>query len=665
MLCSLIGPAGWANNEPVPVSSEMQNTRLQDFGPYRIVRPIAKGGMAEIYLARHRGLEGLERTVVIKQILEQYADDEEFVTMFLDEARLLAALSHPNIAQVFDLGKVDRTYYLAMEYVRGPVLGRLLAAAKEQDPSRRLPRCEALGIGLAIAEGLHYTHARRDEVGRPLNIVHRDLNPSNVIVSYDGGVKLIDFGIAKAATKVYETRTGVIKGTYGYIAPEQLVGTTRVDHRADVFALGILLYEMCVGVHPFDVSDEPNLIDRILDARYRRPREVQPDVPPDLDELIASCLSPSPEERPADMGALIEELASHLAKQRMVPTQTRLAAVTRRLLPDGEGPRPLRPITASERPRPFGREPTRTQRLALQGREGASRPSKTAVTKLLPNSQHWDPPTARLDGDEPLILAGGPSDLGSDDVDEEAGIATVARELRPSYPNFNDDGEEAPTQLLSLSSADDLQSIAPSLETQQSSRPPPKRMLGPRARALGGGLLAIGIAGGGVYSAANLMRPPEAATSFASSREGRDGHPASTATDPVELRVVSEPPGAVVHVDGQSVGGTTPMTVTLPGEARIVWLRLSKPGHLDQERAVSATVGEARFVLPPLATDDASGRNVTPPDREPPADDPSSEVTRPEGAPAESPPEPGETAGTVESTGSEGSRSSDEDETSE
>ena len=149
---------------------------------------------------------------------------------------------------------------------------------------------------------------RKDELGRPLGVVHRDLHPSNVLVSYDGAAKLIDFGIAKAATKVYETRTGVIKGTYGYIAPEALAGSAPVDRRADVFALGILLYEMCVGVHPYDVSDEPNLLSRILEARYRRPSEVRPDVPADLDAIIAKCLAPAPDGRPDDVAAVIVAL---------------------------------------------------------------------------------------------------------------------------------------------------------------------------------------------------------------------------------------------------------------------------------------------------------------------------------------------------------------------
>ena len=242
---------------------------VRDIGPYRIVRPLATGGMAQLYLAKQRAIEGVERLVVVKEILPKYAENDEFVTMFLDEARLMAALNHPNITSVFDVGQVGRSFFLVMEYIRGPTLRQVLANARER--GRRLALRDALGISLAVAEALHYVHACRDEHGQRLRIVHRDLNPSNVLISYDGGVKLIDFGIAKAATKVYETRTGVVKGTYGYIAPEQLRGASDVDHRADVFALGVLMYEMTVGQHPFDLSDEPSAIDRILEAKYPPP----------------------------------------------------------------------------------------------------------------------------------------------------------------------------------------------------------------------------------------------------------------------------------------------------------------------------------------------------------------------------------------------------------
>lgn len=324
----------------------MTAPNIRDVGPYRIVRKIATGGMAEIFLARQRGLEGVERTVVLKRILPEYSNDEEFVTMFLDEARLMAALSHPNIAQAFDLGRADDSYYLVMEYVRGPTLGDLLrATAKRGEPG--LPEREAMGITLAIAEALAYVHDRHDEFGRPLNIVHRDLNPANVIVSYDGAVKLIDFGIAKAASKVHQTRTEVVKGTYGYIAPEQLTHSKSIDHRADVYALGVLLYEMCIGYHPFEATGVVNVVQRMLKGSYKRPKDVVDGFPAALDRLISRCLAVRPQDRPQGVRPLIRELAAYMASRGLVSTMSEIALLSHGLVPDTEGPAPLRPLQSS------------------------------------------------------------------------------------------------------------------------------------------------------------------------------------------------------------------------------------------------------------------------------------------------------------------------------
>ena len=619
----------------------MLSQRLQDFGPYRIVRLIATGGMAEVYEARQRAIEGLERTVVLKRILERYADDEEFITMFLDEARLLAALSHPNIAQVLDLGKVEGAYYLTMEHVRGPTLGKLLAVVRAGGDGR-LPIKEALGIGLAIAEALHYVHERRDELGRPLDIVHRDLNPANVLVSYDGAVKLIDFGIAKAATKVYETRAGVVKGTYGYIAPEQLVGTTKVDRRADVFALGILLYEMCVGQHPYDVSDEPNLIDRILEARYRRPREVLPDIPRDLDRLIASCLSPHPEGRPSDVGEVIDALAKHLGEQGMVPTQTALAALTRRLVPDERGASPLRPLTQPERPRPFGKDPTRTRQLGAEAIRRvpstqpqaqakaqaqassvpSTEPQADAAARSMPRTALARPPASggwtgtEIDlDDEPMTIA---------TSDPSAGVPTSALLQAPGpdepptlskhdlgrpepdplagFPPHGAD-EEAPTQLLALDASPRASVPPPGYAPPVVRRPPPVRAL-PSPWVIAGGLAGLFTMGVLAFFAVQALRggdePRRVAVPIAAPDAAVAPEPPA---GPSELSVVSEPPGAHVHVNGHLVDGVTPLTLPIAAGAEEVWLRLSKEGFAHQEREVSVAVGEARFVLAPLDVD--------------------------------------------------------------
>lgn len=605
-------------------SPRMTYRQLEDFGPYTILRPIAKGGMAELYLARQRGLEGVERTVVIKRILEKYADDEEFITMFLDEARLLAALSHPNIAQVFEVGRVETSFFLAMEYVRGPTLGKLMAAAGKDGGI--MPRREALGVGLSIAEALHYVHERRDDVGRPLNIVHRDLNPANVLVSYDGAVKLIDFGIAKAATKVYETRTGVIKGTYGYIAPEQLAGTTPVDRRADVFALGILLYELCVGQHPYDVSDEPNLIDRILEARYRRPRDVRNDIPRDLDRLIASCLSPHPEGRPDDLGEVIDGLARHLGEQGIVPTMLGLSQLTKSAVPDDEGPRPVRPLTAVPvQKRPFGRDPTGTRKVALDRgsqppeiqppeiESAAIEPEPAKVTRVSRPpaapaswSRRGKFATTMLDEDEPLTLETLERDArptGTDALLDLAGIdddepATLARPLdQPPVPSTMGD-EEAPTRLMNL--VDDALKPPPEPTVTPALRPAKREPARSGLAWIGVGLVAVLCAGGlGVFYAMRTTTPDPAPPQPAAAPDAGAVVPPA---DP-HLLVTSEPEGATVFLEGQQVEGTTPVTLDVDLSVERVWLRVTMVGHHSEERRVSPTIGTAVFRLRPLPHD--------------------------------------------------------------
>lgn len=314
-------------------------------GDYSIVRRIAVGGMAEVYLARHDGIEGVARYVVVKRTLESLIDDEDLTGMLLDEARLLAALSHPNIAQVFDCGIEEGAHYLVMEYVRGPTLRKLLSANVAKTGKGFAVR-DALAIAVGVCEALAYVHDRRDESGRPLRIVHRDLNPANIIVSWDGAVKLIDFGIAKGALRRNETRVGVVKGTYGYMAPEQLTGDSPIDHRADVFALGVVLYEMCTGKHPFEDTNLVGLLTRIVTSNYVKPRRLVPEIKPDLEKLIIRCLAPSPAGRPDDVATVLIEVQKVLRELDDLPSMRDLASLAKRLVPDEEGPIPLKPLSA-------------------------------------------------------------------------------------------------------------------------------------------------------------------------------------------------------------------------------------------------------------------------------------------------------------------------------
>ena len=309
--------------------------------------------MAEIFLARQTGMEGLERTVVVKRILPHRARDAEFVTMFLDEARIVAALVHPNVAQIYDLGKEEESFFLVMEYVRGPDLGKLLDTIYESG-GRGLPLRIALPIIIGICEALHYIHEKRDDSGMPLGIVHRDINPQNVVVSYEGAVKLIDFGIAKAKTKVYETRTGVIKGTYGYMAPEQLTRKAPIDRRSDVFALGVLLYESILGVHPFEASDEVALLGHIVRGDYRRPRAVRADFPEELERVVLGCLTPRPDQRIPDARTVQQYLEEFMADHRLVVSMARLGEFVREVVPEPAEKRDEKPRSA---PRSAPRQP--------------------------------------------------------------------------------------------------------------------------------------------------------------------------------------------------------------------------------------------------------------------------------------------------------------------
>jgi len=198
----------------------VEPTRL---GKYQLIKKIAAGGMAEIYLAKVSGLQGFEKLVVVKRILPQLAQDNQFIQMFLDEARIAATLQHPNIVQMYDIGAVDENYFISMEYVHGEDMRSIMRRLKkEQKP---LPLDHAINIVIGVAAGLHYAHEKTGFDGKPLGIVHRDVNPQNVIVTYDGGVKIVDFGIAKASNRLNtETRHGTLKGKIPYMSPEQCQG---------------------------------------------------------------------------------------------------------------------------------------------------------------------------------------------------------------------------------------------------------------------------------------------------------------------------------------------------------------------------------------------------------------------------------------------------------
>ncbi|HEY5944743.1 MAG TPA: protein kinase [Kofleriaceae bacterium] len=263
-------------------------------GRYRVLKHLTSGGMADVLLGRSDGIEGFERHVVLKRIRSEHARDKRFISMFLDEARLAAGLHHQAIVQVFDIGEANGEYFFAMEYIHGEDLRTVLSAMAKT--RTHMPLGFVCSIVAAAASGLHYAHERRDAKGKPLNIVHRDVSPSNILIGYDGSVKIVDFGIAKATLRQTETLAGSLKGKCSYMSPEQCKSDP-IDRRSDVYGLGVLLYELATTSRLFKGDNEYLVMDAIVNGRIAMPQVRRPDLPNDLSTIIMRALATDPNRR--------------------------------------------------------------------------------------------------------------------------------------------------------------------------------------------------------------------------------------------------------------------------------------------------------------------------------------------------------------------------------
>jgi serine/threonine-protein kinase len=284
---------------------------LAYYGRFALLGRLAFGGMAEIFLARETNANA-SRHLVVKRILPHVADDEGFVTMFLDEARLAMRLQHPNICPVYEFGEAGGTWFIAMEWVDGVPLGKLIRKARAMGG---VPIPLVVRVLAQTAEALHYAHRARDENGAPLGIVHRDVSPQNIMVAYNGSVKLLDFGVAKAASHETRTQVGVVKGKLAYMAPEQCRGDA-IDARADVFALGVCLYESLVGRPLYQRQTDFETLKAVLEDPVPSARALRPEVPPDLDAIVQRALAKTPEARWQSAGELQEALEQWLSDHR-------------------------------------------------------------------------------------------------------------------------------------------------------------------------------------------------------------------------------------------------------------------------------------------------------------------------------------------------------------
>lgn len=250
--------------------------------------------MAEVFLAVRPGLEGFEKTLAIKRIRPHLSVEESFIKMFLNEAKLAAQLQHPNVVQIFDLGKIGESYFIAMEYISGRDMSRVVPKAEKK--GIQFPVEYALAIAASVLDGLYYAHTKTDDFGAPLHIVHRDITPENIMVGWNGNVKILDFGIAKATIQTDQTRAGEIKGKLSYMSPEQGMGKV-LDERSDIFALGVVLYEWITGYKMFTGENEMAILKSIIDGRIYPPSYFREDLPEGIEEILMRALAKDREER--------------------------------------------------------------------------------------------------------------------------------------------------------------------------------------------------------------------------------------------------------------------------------------------------------------------------------------------------------------------------------
>ena len=282
----------------------MKDLAPKKFGKYQLLQKIALGGMAELYRSKVTRAHGFEKLVAIKKILPHLTDQGNLVKAFIDEAKLAALLQHENIVQIYDFGSIDDEYFIAMEYLFGKDLRRLMHKARKTAVPLALEN--TLYIISRICAGLDYSHNLKDLQGKPLNIIHRDINPQNIFLTYEGQVKIIDFGIAKAASHNSTTHEGLIKGKLAYMSPEQATGKT-IDHRSDIFSTGIIFYELLAGRRMFE-GETMEVYSRVREARYEPLDKLRPDLPAKLYEIVERALAKDPDQRYQTCGEMLADL---------------------------------------------------------------------------------------------------------------------------------------------------------------------------------------------------------------------------------------------------------------------------------------------------------------------------------------------------------------------
>ncbi len=540
------------------------------FGRFELLGELATGGMAEIYLARERGAAQSSRLVVVKVVKPVTAEDVDFLTMFRDEGHLVMRLAHPNIAHVYEYGEAESRHYLSMEWVRGHPLGKIRKHLDERGDTLPIPL--AVHVVAQVADALDHAHRARDDHGRLLGIVHRDVSPQNIMVSYDGVVKLLDFGVAKARSRLTTTQAGVVRGKFAYMSPQQCLGLP-LDARSDIFSLGVVLHELLTGKPLYEGAVEFEIMRDIIEGNVRSPRDRNPAVPVALESIVMKALAKEPGERFETAAAFLEALEQFLLDRRELVQKRHVGAML-----DQEFPRELGPH--------LNRDTELLLRLPRWGNndddDGRAPALDSATTSTLPPG-----PAAGADH-PPASAAGSLVAPGAPASSEALGGATAPRYVWLWLSLAAAAGLLIITLSLALlAGGSDGESPSPSALAKNTTEPGAgARSEDPRS----------GIAGSPAPGASG--EPSGAEPSGAEPSLGEE--PATGAT----LVVRSTPPGARIRIDGEE-RGLTPLTVE-DLEPTTIEIRARLAGHVGATREVTLEAGQTAELELELRRQEAS-----------------------------------------------------------
>jgi len=533
----------------------MLETASQRFGKYLLYERIAVGGMAEVFRAKPAGSDKL---LALKRIHPHHLENNDFVSMLIDEAKISVQLAHPNIIQVVDLGRVDHHYFIAMEYIAGRDLRRVIERVAET--GRAFPVKHAVAIISRVARGLDYAHQKADARGKKMEIIHRDISPQNILVGFDGGVKVIDFGIAKAAGRLMETQVGILKGKYAYMSPEQATGAP-LDHRTDIFSTGIMFYECASGKHPFRAPHDLETLRNIKNSALMPPREANAQINEQVEQIMLQALASKKENRYFTAGALADDL--DLALEEMHPGYTDddladfLGEVFSDELAHGDLPRNLpAPGAAPGAGNTGGAPARRADRLGAPA--GAKRENTGTAGRAFSNTAGSAPMNATA------VAGAPPQTMGRQPMPDRGSRTSGA------IPQAGGEGLQGFLE----------RTISGRLTTGDSV------FLGVFSVVVTG--LAVAIL---LWDPGKKAVPGPNATPTATPMAGATAIP--VAVKPNEMVVDSSPPGGDVRVRGQLLKGKTPIAIQGVPAGQKLEVTVSKAGFAPETKLVGA--GERMF----------------------------------------------------------------------